>query len=898
MNHAIDLMSPAELERLPRDADAGFGALATARGHLPLEAMEVHARAVGLDVQIELRQTFANALAEPIEATYIFPLPDRAAVTRFRLRVGERVTEGVIQERGQARAAYDDAIRAGHRAAIAEEERPDVFTVRVGNILPGQRAEVTIDLVGALSVDRNEATFRFPLVVAPRYVPGMPLPGASVGEGVVSDTDAVPDASRITPPVLLPGYPNPVRLGLTVDVDPAGLPLSQLRSSLHAVIESSGAGGRRTIRLARAERLDRDFVLRYALGDGAIRTSLRVAPDPTGVPPDAHESGSRQGVRWRDQGPDAGHGGSFVLTVMPPDLGAAGQTSRDVVVVLDRSGSMEGWKMIAARRAAARIIDSLGSSDRFAVLAFDDRIDAPAALPADALVEATDRSRFRAVEFLATLEARGGTEMAAPLLRAAELLGSGYRDRDRILVLVTDGQIGNEDQILRALAPRLHGRRVFALGVDRAVNAGFLRRLADLGSGASELVESEDRLDEVMDRVHRQIGAPVVTELSLEGVDLDLDRDSIAPRRLPDLLAGAPVVVRGRVRRLGGRAAVRLRGVDASGRPWEETVPAASGGGSEVAALWARAIIRDLEDRYAVGDPDPNGLMRRIIDVSIGCSVLSRFTAFLAVDRSERVNPGGQPHKVVQAVEPASGWDMLEQEKKMQPVARSRARSAPPPAMQAMGRVARPMAMGPSPGAPAPRADKAKKEGRGGGAARRYAAPAPEPAQAPRSMPAAPPLDESSAEAFDATRASSTAPIERAQWDLDDAEAGAPAPVAEEASARVVAPVGSAPMSLLEWARKLLEVVTNRGGPDELIADMIARELDAQAGRVLAAGRGGGFVRLERARHALRSVIQRRAVHAELDRILAEIEAALREVIAHLEASGPAPGPARREFWK
>ncbi len=594
MNRALDLMTHDELERLPRDADGCFGSLATARGHLPLEAMDVHARAVGLDVRVELRQTFVNNLAQPIEATYIFPLPDRAAVNRFRLRVGERVIEGVIDERGQARQNYEEAIRAGHRAAIAEEERPDVFTVRVGNLMPGQRAEVQIDLVGALAVERNEATFRFPLVVAPRYIPGQPLSGESVGAGAASDTDAVPDASRITPPVLLPGYPNPVRLSLRVDVDPAGLPISRLRSSLHAVTDIPGEGGRRRIELAprvppsvdpdglpagppkgpRAERLDRDFVLRYALGDGAVRTSLLLARDADGQMD------------------------SFALTLLPPEQGAAGERPRDVVLVLDRSGSMGGWKMVAARRAAARMVDSLCEQDRFAVLAFDDRIDAPAALPADALSVAADRNRFRAVEFLAGLEARGGTEMAAPLLRAAELLGGGYRDRERILVLVTDGQIGNEDQILRELAPRLRGARVFALGVDRAVNAGFLRRLADLGGGGAELVESEDRLDEVMERVHRRIGTPVVTEISLEGDGLEIEPGSISPRRLPDLMSGAPVVIRGRARGKGGGAIV-LRGDRSRG--------AAVAGAGERADRRRRRVRRAVGARH---DPRPRGPLR------------------------------------------------------------------------------------------------------------------------------------------------------------------------------------------------------------------------------------------------------------------------------------------------
>ena len=172
-----------------------------------------------------------KGLAEPLEATYIFPLPDRAAVTRFRMEVGGRVIEGVLKERAAARRDYDEAIKTGHRAAITEEERAGVFTLRVGNIMPGEEATVRLTLAGPLPYSDGEVTFRFPLVVAPRYIPGMPLPGASVGSGVAPDSDAVPDASRITPPVLLPGFPNPVRLSLSVDFGKTAQDYRQHRGS-------------------------------------------------------------------------------------------------------------------------------------------------------------------------------------------------------------------------------------------------------------------------------------------------------------------------------------------------------------------------------------------------------------------------------------------------------------------------------------------------------------------------------------------------------------------------------------------------------------------------------------------------------------------------------------------
>ena len=840
MIQTVAMMNPEELERLPRDADASFGSLATARGHLPLEAMDVHARAVGLDIRIDLRQTFRNTLAEPIEATYIFPLPDRGAVTGFRLRVGERVIEGVIDERGQARQAYDDAIRAGHRAAIAEEERPDVFTVRVGNLMPGQSASIELDLVGALALERNEATFRFPLVVAPRYIPGSPLPGDSVGDGVASDTDAVPDASRITPPVLLPGYPNPVRLKLRVDIDPSGLPMNQLRSSLHSVVEGGNGAGLRSIELKPGERLDRDFILRWALGDGAVRTSLVVAPDREG------------------------DGASFALTVLPPQA-TGGERPRDVVLVLDRSGSMGGWKMVAARRAAARLVDHLSEVDRFAVLAFDDSIDTPRGLPGDALVAASDRNRFRAVEFLAGLDARGGTEMAEPLARAAGLLGGGYRDRERIVLLVTDGQVGNEDQILRELGPRLRGARVFAVGVDRAVNAGFLTRLGELGAGGFELVESEDRLDEVMDRVQRKIGTPVVTELAIAAEGMEIEPDSVVPRRLPDLLSGSPVVIRGRLRGKARDGALLLSGADRTGASWRERIGARTGssGGPE-AALWARAAIRELEDLYAVGGADSK-LIVRIVEVSKRFSVLSRFTAFLAVDRSEKVNVGGKLHRSTQAVEPASGWDMLGAVDEEVADARSVSAVFAQPLDDMMEREAAPAGppMSVSGYAPAPVMNQARARRAAGGAAPPPMAPAAAPAPAHRPKPVA-----------------------RAEAALEKSKKA----VTTSKDKAADAPVKGRGGSLVDRLRELRDQLAARGAVDPVaLALVLMQELDAIARGLSSELRAA----LDRVRLPLRDAAAGRDPEARLTEAMGELDA----LITELEGGG---GPSRRReaFWK
>jgi Ca-activated chloride channel family protein len=633
MKRSLPEMLDDEVRRcqpIENDAEAGFGALQTERGCLPLKALDVQARIDGLIARVQMTQTFVNAHAEALEATYIFPLPDRAAVTRFRLEVAGRIVEGELKERGAARKEYDQAIKAGYRAAIAEEERPDVFTLRVGNLPPGEEATVHLTLTGPLPYSDSEATFRFPLVVAPRYIPGTPLPGASVGDGVAPDTDAVPDASRISPPVLLPGFPNPVRLGLSVEVSISSLKPGDFRSSLHTVVESED-NDTKLFRLQPGERLNRDFILRFRLAQQRIVSSLALQPD-------------REGAE-----------GTFLLTLVPPAANGH-STPRDVVFVLDRSGSMGGWKMVAARRALARMVDTLGERDRFTVLAFDDRIETPPE-SGGRLMPATNRLRFRAVEFLAKIEARGGTEMAEPLNRAVnELSADKESGRERILVLVTDGQVGNEDQILRHLGSRVKGLRIFTLGIDRAVNAGFLRRLADLGGGRSEIVESEDRLDEVMDSIHRHIGTPVLTGLRLERAGLKFLPESVVPGRSPDLFDGTPLLISGRYRG-DADGAIALQACDAAGKMWLTEIRGRRVDNPALTTVWARGRLRELEDRYAIGSG--KALEREIVATSLRFGVLCRFTAFVAVDRSEVVNPGGEVHGVVQPVEQPEGWESL-----------------------------------------------------------------------------------------------------------------------------------------------------------------------------------------------------------------------------------------------
>lgn len=621
------------------DQRAGFGALETDRGRLPLTALAVEARIVGLIAETRVWQTFRNALDEPLEATYIFPLPDRAAVTSFSMHVAGRTVNGELKERGQAREEYDAAIASGHRAAIAEEERSGVFHLRVGNLPPHEEAVVELTLVGPVPVSDGEATFRFPLVVAPRYTPGIPLDGPSVGAGTTPDTDQVPDASRVTPPVLLPGFPNPVSLSLKVELDPATVAagdtewLRRIRSSLHSVVTAEGPPW--TVVLRPGERLNRDFILRYPVAREKLASSMH-----------CHAASGEQP-------------GTFALTLFPPaGQGLEKPAPRRVVFVLDRSGSMGGWKMVAARRALGRMIDTLLDQDQFTVVAFDSVVEQPPHAPSGC-VAGNNRERWQMLEWLGKVDARGGTEMGPALQTALKLFPKHADSYRSILVLITDGQVTGEDAILRNLAR--FGQeslpRIFTVGIDRAVNAGFLRKLADFGQGDCELVESEDRLDEAMDRIHRLIGTPLLTQVRVEAVDGKWIEDSQAPRRLPDLYVDRPLIVFGRHRGHDDSIRVQVRALDAAGRPWQQEVTGRAAPANLLVSMWGRAKVRDLEDEYATGQSrNAKALMDSIVRVSLESQVLSRFTAYVAVDKSDVVNPDGRPLEVVQPVEFADGW--------------------------------------------------------------------------------------------------------------------------------------------------------------------------------------------------------------------------------------------------
>lgn len=618
----------------------GVGALTTSQGNLPLTRMTIEADIVGIFASTTIRQTFKNPTNQALEAVYIFPLPDRAGVVAFQMTVNGRVIDGVLKERLQARREYEAALQQGYRASMMEEERPNVFTISVGNLMPGEEAHITLTLESLLELDNSEATYRVPLVVAPRYIPGVPLDD-SVGYGTSPDTDAVPDASRITPPVLLPGFPNPVQLSIEVRIDGRTVPIHDLRASLHN-ITTVNRQGVYTVRLQPGERLDRDFILRFRLLDSELTTRALLAPDPN----------------------NPNEGTLLTLVFAPDDEQPVALT--DVLFVIDRSGSMEGWKMDAAKRAATRLIDSLHPHARFGVLAFDNYVEA---FEQGVLHPASDRMRFQATQWLAHIHARGGTEMLHALQEAIQCCQHGvgrphYEDYNEpprpretaarpIIVLITDGQVGNEEQILRYVASA--GVVLYVVGIDEALNDAFLRRMAEQTGGPFMAVESEDRLDETLDLLRQRLSTPVLQDLQVSSHDVPLMANTTVPKQPINLyVRGVAYVLQRWQGKVPKTATATVEGRRLDGTVWQQTAPVVRVKSPVLRTSWARHMVRLLEDLYYLAGV--KRLEQRIVSLSLQYGVLSRFTAYVAVDRSEQVNQGGQTHRIVQPVEMPRGW--------------------------------------------------------------------------------------------------------------------------------------------------------------------------------------------------------------------------------------------------
>jgi Ca-activated chloride channel family protein len=531
-------------------------------------------------------QTFQNPQPDWYEGVYVFPLPENAAVDHLRLRVGERVIEGEIRERRAATKVYEQARSAGQRAALLDQERPNIFTTSVANIGPQETVVVEIEYQQTLRYDGNRFSLRFPMVVGPRYAPTGPL--------------RVSDVERITPPVMRPGTEegrkNPVSIRVELD---AGFTLAGVESPYHRVDMQAPTASRRIVSLAEgAAPANRDFELAWTPRAGEAPQAAWFVEE---------KAGKNFGL----------------LMVLPPAPGRGVRLPREVIYVLDTSGSMAGTSIRQAREALTLALSRLSPEDRFNVIEFNSYAQAlfPEAKPAD-----RDAVR-RAVHWVEGLEARGGTEMAAALKLA--LRGDEASARVRQVIFLTDGAVGNEEELFRLIQARLGDARLFTVGIGSAPNSHFMTKAAQLGRGTFTYIGRVEEVQTKMTALFAKLETPV-----LKGLEVKWPAGSRAeswPARIPDLYAGEPLIVTAAIEKLEGD--VVLSG-ERDGELWQARVPLGRGtAGAGLGSLWAREKVATLIDRVREGAPEDE-IRAQVIELATAHRLVTKYTSFVAVDKT------------------------------------------------------------------------------------------------------------------------------------------------------------------------------------------------------------------------------------------------------------------------
>jgi Ca-activated chloride channel family protein len=583
---------------------------------LPLKHTDVQAEVAGLVASVQVTQHFGNPYKKPIEAVYVFPLPHRGAVHDMAMQVGKRTIKGVVRKRVEARHIYEQARAQGKTAALLEQERPNIFTQSVANILPGDEIKVTIRYVEDLAPEDGRYQFVFPMVVGPRYVGGgEALPGSS-GAGWAKDSTRVPDASRITPHLLRsglrPGHDIAVRLKIN-----AGVKIQHLQVVAHRA-QVTESGNTAEVVLERRDSIpNKDFVVRYQLAGPAPAVTVL-----------AHR--------------DARRGGHLLLMIQPKArMTASDIAPREYIFVIDKSGSQWGFPLEQSKAAIRKCLASVGPRDTFNLISFD----MGASSFARRAVPATAANVEAALSWVNRLSGGGGTEFI-PALRLA-LKAARDPSRSRIVLFTTDGYIGYEAEVLKYLRENARGVNLFPVGIGSSVNRFLIDGMARIGVGTSFYVLNTEKPAAVVERIFSTISKPALTSIEIDWGKLEVEQ--MTPSAVPDLFGQQPVFVAARFRH-GGKGVVTVRG-RLAGKPFEQQVtvelPDRPTGDRNlaVAYLWARRQIADWTDVEAIDPPARKQTEASITDLALRYNLMSQHTSLVAVDQVVR-NRGGKQQTV------------------------------------------------------------------------------------------------------------------------------------------------------------------------------------------------------------------------------------------------------------
>ncbi|MBL8789215.1 MAG: marine proteobacterial sortase target protein [Rhizobiales bacterium] len=558
-----------------------------------------------------LTQRFTNPANGWVEGVYVFPLPETAAVDTLKIVSGNRVIVGEVREKQEAKVIYEEAKRAGQTASLLEQERPNIFTNSVANIGPHETVVVQIEYQETIRQSQGTYSLRLPLVVAPRYNPApivQTVDFRSNGYGIAVN-DPVPDRDRISAPVLDPAKNAPVN-PVTISVDlSAGFALDEVTSHHHTVkVETIDDTHRKLTLDTGSIPADRDFELTWTAKGAAPQVGLFQ---------------------------EAVHGKTYLLaSVVPPSVAPTGPVKpRETIFVIDNSGSMDGPSMQQAKDALLQGLDTLKPQDRFNIVRFDDTMDVLFNDAVSANKEYLDQARA----FVSALQANGGTEMV-PALKAA-LIDSRPNDASslRQVVFITDGAIGNEQELFATIGQGRGRSRIFMVGIGSAPNTYLMTRAAEMGRGTFTLISEVDQVKARMEDLFNKIGQPVVTGLS---ATLDGSEAALSPAQLPDLYRGEPVLVMAEAGQLKGT--LKVEGMIGE-TPWSVSLPAsAAAQGKGISKLWAHRKVAEIETAATLNQIGTEEANRQVLAVALAHQIVSSQTSLIAVDKSPK-RPANMP---------------------------------------------------------------------------------------------------------------------------------------------------------------------------------------------------------------------------------------------------------------
>lgn len=577
--------------------------------YLPVMEMQtdVSIEVSGLIARVTVNQRFRNETQNWVEGVYVFPLPENAAVDHLSMRIGERIIEGQITERQQGKRIYRQAKQAGKIAGLVEQERPNIFTTSVANIEPGGIIAVEIEYQQMLSFREQTVEFRFPMVVAPRYIPGnSPIvqekTALNTGLGWSENTDRVPDASRISPPVFTPEQTqsNPVFLSVYLN---SGYPIETIESPYHPIDIQDQGENIYVVELKNLEvPANRDFNLRWTAKNRSA--------------PSAAIFSEQQGEYFY-----------ALLMLVPHNIESAPElkSRTEKIFVMDTSGSMYGESIEQAKQGLRYALQHLHPGDTFNIIQFNSVTESLFTVP-----KIADKDSISdGLRYLESLQAEGGTEMLAALQRA--LSGVAEDSRLRQIVFLTDGAVGNEEELFKLIQEHLGNSRLFTIGIGSAPNSYFMRKAAAFGRGTFTHIGDVSEVQKKMAVLLKKIKDPALTDINVGFADQPIEAE-IYPSKIPDLYLGEPLLVAIRTSSFPNNLVIKG---NRGSVPWESELTIDSESDSSgPAVLWARQKIADLMDRRReVKEVSQRQEIKdNIIQVAIEHHLVSRYTSLIAVD--------------------------------------------------------------------------------------------------------------------------------------------------------------------------------------------------------------------------------------------------------------------------